>query len=77
MKIPTRITIPAALAILAFALAPAAPAQQASPAKIPTPPEIWKNYDPDAGDFNEEHGRFDRERKSRRKINGHRTRLSG
>ena len=50
----TRIKIPAALAILAFAFAPDAPAQQATPAKIPTPPEVWKNYDPDAGDFKEE-----------------------
>ena len=51
---PTRITIPTALAIFAFAFAPAATAQQDAPAKIPTPPEVWKNYDPDAGDFKEE-----------------------
>jgi dienelactone hydrolase len=54
MKKLTRIKIPAALAILAFAFALDAPAQQTTPAKIPTPPEVWKNYDPDAGDFKEE-----------------------
>jgi len=54
MKKQTRISISAALAIFAFAFAPAAPAQQDAPAKIPTPPEVWKNYDPDAGDFKEE-----------------------
>jgi dienelactone hydrolase len=54
MKKPTRITLPAALAIFACAFAPAAPGQEDTPAKIPTPPEVWKNYDPDAGDFKEE-----------------------
>ena len=30
------------------------PAQQAAPAKHPSPPEVWKDYNPDAGDFKEE-----------------------
>ena len=30
------------------------PAQEAAPAKHPSPPEVWKDYDPDAGDFKEE-----------------------
>ena len=51
MKKTTRITITVALAILVFVLAPAAPAQEA---KLLTPADVWKNYDPDAGDFKEE-----------------------
>lgn len=50
MKIPIRTAMPAALAILAFAFAPAVPAQEA---KLPTPADVWKDYDPDAGDFKE------------------------
>ncbi|MFM8981451.1 MAG: alpha/beta hydrolase family protein, partial [Spartobacteria bacterium] len=41
------------LASFALGLAPAAFAEQPAP-KLPTPPEVWKDYDPDAGDFKEE-----------------------
>jgi dienelactone hydrolase len=39
-----------ALAVTASTL----PAQQAASAKHPSPPEVWKDYNPDAGDFKEE-----------------------
>ena len=42
-------------AIMALAVtASTLPAQQAAPAKHPLPPEVWKDYNPDAGDFKEE-----------------------
>ena len=42
------------LVILALPLVSAADSQQAAPAKHPAPPEVWKDYNPDAGDFKEE-----------------------
>ena len=38
---------------LAFALAISAFAEESAP-KLPAPPDVWKDYDPDAGDFKEE-----------------------
>ncbi len=54
MKKLTHTKITTALAIIAFAFVSPAPAEQAASAKLPTPPEVWANYDPDAGDFKEE-----------------------
>lgn len=54
MKKATSILFTAAMATLACVLAPAARGQEDPAAGIPTPPEVWKNYDPDAGDFKEE-----------------------
>ncbi len=48
---PHRFRLP--LVLLTLALTTSAFAQEA-PAKLPTPPEVWKDYDPDAGDFKEE-----------------------
>ena len=41
------------LAYFAFGMAAGAFAEELAP-KLPTPPEVWKNYNPDAGDFKEE-----------------------
>jgi dienelactone hydrolase len=41
------------LASFALGLTPAALAEKPAP-KLPTPPEVWKDYNPDAGDFKEE-----------------------
>ena len=54
MKKPTHTKITTALAIIAFGFVSPAPAEQAASAKLPTTPEVWANYDPDAGDFKEE-----------------------
>ena len=40
------------IAVLSLAAAPFAGAETAS--NLPTPPDVWKGYDPDAGDFKEE-----------------------
>jgi dienelactone hydrolase len=40
--------------LLATLLLPAAPLLVAAPANLPTPPQVWAKYDPDAGDFKEE-----------------------
>ena len=42
----------AALVALTVTASTAALAQ--TPPKLPTPPEVWAKYDPDAGDFKEE-----------------------
>ena len=44
--------INALIALLSLAATPFAIADAAS--NLPTPPEVWKNYDPDAGDYKEE-----------------------
>lgn len=41
------------LALLSLALRSSGHAQQA-PVKLPSPPEVWQDYHPDAGDFKEE-----------------------
>ena len=41
------------LAYFALGLTAGAFAEEPAP-KLPTPPEVWKNYNPDAGDFKEE-----------------------
>lgn len=40
------------IAVLSLAAAPFAGAETAS--NLPTPPDVWKGYDSDAGDFKEE-----------------------
>ena len=41
-------------AILALAITTSTGALAQTPSKLPTPPEVWAKYDPDAGDFKEE-----------------------
>ena len=52
-KNPFALSSALALALLATPLASLATPPAAQP-KHPTPPEVWKDYDPDAGDFKEE-----------------------
>ena len=40
--------------ILTFIVAASSAAFAQTPSKLPTPPEVWAKYDPDAGDFKEE-----------------------
>ena len=40
--------------LIASLLLSAAPLLVAAPANLPTPPQVWAKYDPDAGDFKEE-----------------------
>ena len=54
MTNPTRAKFALALAIYTLSWLPLGHAQQVAPAKYPTPPEVWKDYNPDAGDFKEE-----------------------
>lgn len=41
-------------AVLAFAIMASTAAFAQTPPNLPTPPEVWAKYDPDAGDFKEE-----------------------
>ena len=52
-KKPFALSSALALALLTTPLASLATPPAAQP-KHPTPPEVWKDYDPDAGDFKEE-----------------------
>ena len=52
-KIPAPLLLALPLALLALPIARAADAPP-TPPNYPTPPEVWRDYDPDAGDFKEE-----------------------
>ncbi len=52
--IPPRTLLATAAAIVGALTIPRTPVLIAAPENLPTPPEVWAKYDPDAGDFKEE-----------------------